>query len=198
MKTQESEFNETQALKVVDEMIAMARNRIDEQGFLFLLWGWIVVVGNLLGYLWYTMERYELIGMSWGALSIVGFAATIIYIVKREKQRQVRTYLDNFMAYLWGAFIISLLIFQVFLVSQKEFELISPAILIIAGLATFTTGGAIKFRPLIAGGVVFWVFSAVTFLVQSDLQFLISAVAMIGGYLIPGYMLRTKFKKQNV
>jgi hypothetical protein len=53
----------------------------------------------------------------------------------------------------------------------------------------------IKFKPLIFGGVAFWVFGVICFLVSGPWQFLVGAVAVFTGYLIPGMMLRNK--KEN-
>jgi hypothetical protein len=63
--------------------------------------------------------------------------------------------------------------------------------LLIAGIATTTTGLVIKFRPLIIGGMSFFVFSiAATFVTNEYLALLVGA-ALICGYLIPGYFLRS-------
>jgi len=198
MKTQENQFNETKALQVVDEMISIARNRIDENGFLFLLWGWIVFLGNILAYFWQRSEMYGNIGATWAILGTLGGIVTAIYIARKEKAKKVKTYVDRFIAFLWGSFIIALLIFQVFLVRGEHFQLINPIILVITGMATFTTGGALKFKPLIYGGILFWIFGMTTFIITTESQFLISAGAMVLGYLVPGYMLMAKFKKENV
>ena len=48
----------------------------------------------------------------------------------------------------------------------------------------------IRFKPLIAGGLVFWAFGIVCFLVSREFQPLVGAAAIIGGYLIPGYLLK--------
>ena len=112
MKAQESQFNEANALQVVDEMISLARNKIDDNGFLFLLWGWIITLGQILGFIWHSMGKELYIGLSFGGLSTIGMIVTIVYLVKSERKKTVTTYLDNFISYLWGGFFISLVIFH--------------------------------------------------------------------------------------
>ncbi|MEO5985139.1 MAG: hypothetical protein ABIP80_06505, partial [Ferruginibacter sp.] len=57
-------------------------------------------------------------------------------------------------------------------------------------------GGALKFRPLIIGAVVNWI-GAIGIFFNSDFKYdmLISATAVFVGYLIPGIMLRYKYRK---
>ena len=63
--------------------------------------------------------------------------------------------------------------------------------LLIAGIATTTTGLLLKFRPMTIGGMLFFVFSiAATFVTNEYLALLVSA-SIICGYLIPGYLLKS-------
>jgi hypothetical protein len=72
---------------------------------------------------------------------------------------------------------------------------LNPVIMLMSTIPTVVSGVLIKFRPLIIGGVCFWVFGILCFLVPDPWQFLVGAVAVIVGYLIPGFMLR--YKKEN-
>jgi hypothetical protein len=72
---------------------------------------------------------------------------------------------------------------------------LNPVILIVSAIPTLVAGVVIKFKPLIFGGVAFWVFGVICFLVSGPWQFLVGAVAVFTGYLIPGMMLRNK--KEN-
>ena len=203
METNEKEFDEKQALQVVDEMISVVRNKIDDNSFLFLLWGWIVIIGNAFSYYWATAEKGDFIGYTWMILGPLGGMITGIYVARQGKKKMVRTYIDTMMAYLWISCFIALVMFLVFMVIGENYSLISPLILTITGIATLTTGGVLKFRPLIIGGLLFFVFSLGTFLISvssmnNEIQFLLSAAAMTTGYLIPGYMLRAKYRSDNV
>ena len=63
--------------------------------------------------------------------------------------------------------------------------------LLIAGLATTTSGLLIKFKPLIIGGIAFFIFSIATTFVSNEYLSLITGAAIICGYLIPGYFLKS-------
>ena len=62
--------------------------------------------------------------------------------------------------------------------------------LLIGGIATTTTGLAIKFKPLIFGGMSFFIFSIASTFVTNEYLALVVCAAIICGYLIPGYFLK--------
>ncbi|MEO5648203.1 MAG: hypothetical protein ABIQ56_07550, partial [Chitinophagaceae bacterium] len=58
-------------------------------------------------------------------------------------------------------------------------------------------GSAIRFKPLIIGAYVNWTAAIGIFLVKDfAIAMLISSVAILVGYLIPGYMLRSEYKRK--
>jgi hypothetical protein len=58
-------------------------------------------------------------------------------------------------------------------------------------------GGALKFRPLMIGAAVNWI-GAIAIFVNKDFKYdmLITATAVFIGYIIPGLILRSKYKKK--
>jgi peptidoglycan biosynthesis protein MviN/MurJ (putative lipid II flippase) len=55
----------------------------------------------------------------------------------------------------------------------------------------------IKFKPLIIGGISCFVITIISTFLEPDYQILMLALALATSYLIPGYLLRYKFKKQG-
>ncbi|WP_315818243.1 hypothetical protein [Paraflavitalea speifideaquila] len=61
----------------------------------------------------------------------------------------------------------------------------------------FIHGSAIRFKPLIVGAWVNWAAALAIFWVKDfKYDMMISALAVLVGYLIPGYMLRAEFRKK--
>ncbi|MEM6524318.1 MAG: hypothetical protein AAF693_11015, partial [Bacteroidota bacterium] len=106
---------------------------------------------------------------------------------RQAKKKTVKTYSDGLVMWVWLAFTFSILII---IFSGRFGALISPLILLIAGMATFMTGIILRFRPLIFGGSSFWIFAAIGFYVTPVHGLLVSALAIVVGYLIPGYLLK--------
>ena len=58
-------------------------------------------------------------------------------------------------------------------------------------------GVIIKFKPLLIGGICCWLLSIMSMFVMYEFQLLLLAPAVIAAWLIPGYLLQQKFKKEN-
>jgi hypothetical protein len=59
------------------------------------------------------------------------------------------------------------------------------------GTATTITGVLIKFKPVIIGGIAFFLFSIASAFVQNENTLLIMGAAIIFCYMIPGYFLKS-------
>jgi hypothetical protein len=58
-------------------------------------------------------------------------------------------------------------------------------------MATFISGTVIRFKPLIAGGILFGAVSVASIFVPPLSQLLLVAISLVLGFLIPGYLLKT-------
>jgi len=103
----------------------------------------------------------------------------------------VRTYLDSMLIYLWWSFTFTLilLLFMTFY-GFISFEVMNPLIVILFSMCTFVSGGIMRFRPLIIGGLMGWILGGAAFFVERDSQLLLTALAIVIAYLIPGYILK--------
>src|SRR6185369_8423855 len=124
----------------------------------------------------------------------------LFYLRKKIGRQRVRTYTDEIIGFVWITFLI-LMILIMFLVGRiddpNKFALIDPAFLILYGMPTFLSGIILKFRPLIIGGIGCWVLSVIATFVSPEYHLLFLPVAMIMGWIIPGYLLRKRFKMQK-
>ncbi len=78
---------------------------------------------------------------------------------------------------------------------KKKTALTLVMIFLFAGNATFLTGVVIKFKPLIWGGVFFWIGTLFQFILPIEYIDYVSPVVIIFGYLVPGYLLKSYNKK---
>jgi general stress protein CsbA len=56
----------------------------------------------------------------------------------------------------------------------------------------------VRFRPLVVGAVIFLAAAVISSYLRGTDQLLVFAVAMVLGYLIPGYIIRTSKNGDNV
>lgn len=187
----EKPLSTQESLQIIGQMIHAVKHEMQDDSFYYLLWGWLVFIASLTQYFLMQMS-FNMPWLAWAALMPLGAVASAIYGRKQEKQRRVKTHLDEFLKYALIAFLISLLIVLFF---QQKLQLnCYPMVMLVYGIWLFISGGGIQFRPLIIGGVINWIFAVAAFFVPFEIQLLLLAGAVLLGYIIPGYMLKAKFK----
>lgn len=186
-----------EGFNIINQAIANLRMNYREYANIFLLWGWILMLASVSNFiilkLLLSKEAYELMGLyslgNWAVFGIIGFIILFFMNRKIDKNKIVYNHLESYIKKLWmvaaGSFLIATLV-------CIKLEIMPPPImLLIAGIATTTSGLFLKFKPLIIGGMSFFVFSIVTTFVLNEYIALIVGVAIICGYLIPGYLLKS-------
>lgn len=119
-----------------------------------------------------------------------------VYGRREGKKKKVKTYVDSYLGYLWGAFGIALVITIV----CGQYYGIKPAyfcLMILYGFATFVSGGLLGFKPLVYGSLVSFACAVIGVFLSDIDQLLIISVALVASYVIPGHLLRLKFKSQQ-
>jgi hypothetical protein len=125
----------------------------------------------------------------------VGFIASLVLAARMEKAKQARSYIDQFMSFLWLGFVITLLVVLFFMQKLGPANTY-PIIFALYGLGTFVSGSVLQFRPLQIGGVTCWMAAMASGFLPHEIQIAVGALLMIVAYIIPGYLLRNRFKQQ--
>ena len=196
METQNKVFTPEESMRLITQSLSNFKKNYREKSKYTLLWGWVVMLASfthfgLLKYLLYT-ENYDQIMLAsilnWCIAALTGYGIQLILVRKSRKKDSTLSHLDRFYIILWRATAIGIVVIS-FLSIRFSINP-PPFIFAITGLATLASGWVIRFRPLILGGISFFVFSIITAYITNEYQLLISALAIILGYLIPGYLLR--------
>jgi hypothetical protein len=183
------ELTNDESLHIIKNMILAAKQDFEDDSFYYLFWGWLVFIASISHFvLLQTSFAHPYI--SWMLMPIGGII-TAIYGSRQAKQKKVKTYMDHFLKFLVIAFVISLMII---LFSMNKLGLSSyPMIMLTYATFLFVSGGAIESKPIMFGGIINWIGCIIAFFVTFEHQLLILALAVLFGYIIPGYML----KRQN-
>lgn len=187
MTTEDPNFSAQQSLDLIQSMIRRAQGNVRANSFYFLLWGWIVTAANLGMYSLMKFTDYEHPYIVW-LLIIPAWIVTMIYGSRQDRQARARTPIDRVNMWLWIAYGIAILPFVLFM-EEIRYN-INPVILIVTAVPTFLSGIIIRFRPLLIGGILFYLFGMLCFMVDPINQYLVGGLAIICGYLIPGYLLK--------
>lgn len=193
-----------ESIQIIQKTIIRSRENMREGSMFYILWGWALILGALTNYVLikYLLSKEIYEGIWWKSLLCWGIyilAATIIQLVQTfrySRERMVKTHLSRYIGILWLSAGIIMAVMVYFAARLDTYP--TPLILAVTALANFVTGNIVRYTPLMAGGVIFLVAAVVAFHVPGTAQLLVFAGAMILGYLVPGYMLRTVKSEDNV
>ena len=197
MENSEKQMTPEESLNLIGEVISNTRNNLRTDSFFFLLWGWFIIIASLLEafILWNAGRMGDwknvglLSGLNWCGLVLIALIIQFFYIKKHYVKRGYKNFFEKVISYLW--IISGFIIFLIVYLSAVRHESPEPYILATVSIPTVITGVMSRFRPLIIGGLLFIIFAAIVVNVQTEwLRSMVSAVALICGYLIPGYLLR--------
>lgn len=182
------ELTKDESLALITDMIGQAKRNLAKGGsFYFLLWGWVIMLANL-GH--YTIEKYDLYEhpyIVW-TLIIPAMIASIVHSTKKQRASGVSSHYDRIYSTIWMSIFVGIMTILVFM-GKLDFNH-NAVILLFSGLGTFLSGSLLRFKPLMIGGVSLWIASIVAFNVSILDQYLVAAVGLAVGYLIPGYLLK--------
>jgi len=187
-------------MKIIEDMLYTAKKEVKDNGAFFLLWGWLVFIAAMgqlaMHWLGYSQKALmvtehfgiELDGITWLILMPLGGILSIIISRKEQKQEKVKTWFDDVMKYLWIAF--GAVLFIILVAMGYLHVNLYPVLIGLYGLGLFITGGTLKFKPLIIGGITCWVLAMVSVFVTDEYATLCLALSVLIGYIIPGYILK--------
>jgi hypothetical protein len=214
MEANEKQLTEKESLELITQMINKAKESCHQTGISTIMWGLVISLCSLVRFAeiqfnsWLPFDIYY--------LTFIAVIPQIYFSIKEHKERKVKTWEDGFIDYLWLAFGIS--IFLLILITNimghnlqpvivqyeslagtpssfRFYEYISPLFLMLYGLPTFVTGAGTKFRPMIIGGIFCWVASVITIFTPGKIDLLITALAAVLAWLIPGIILEMDYRK---
>ncbi|MCU0433933.1 MAG: hypothetical protein MUC87_10805 [Bacteroidia bacterium] len=188
-------ISEQESVKLIRTMLERTQHQVKDNGVFYLLWGWLVFLAATLNYiLWMALGPVQIAFLPWAVFMTLGGVATSIISSKMKRARPaVTTYTQELLNKLVIAYLASLFIILFFGIWKVGWENTYPFVMVIYGIWLFVSGSALRFRWLVAGGIFSWCMAVLSFFVPSPHQLLVLALAVLGGFIIPGHLLRNKF-----
>lgn len=188
--------NPADSLQLIESMINKAKNSFSENGHLYLIWGWMVLfcsIGHFVLLHFHVVQQPEMVWMlTWAALLY-----QLFYLVRKEKKAKVRTYTDEIIGFVWMVFGICGGISSFILAGDDQWQKLYSIVLMLYGIPTFLSGAIMRFTPLKVGGICCWGLSILSVWVKDDSILLLLALAVVLAWIIPGYLLRKKYKRNH-
>ena len=178
-----------EGLALIEDIIARTKAQYRNNSFYFMLWGWLIALASFSFFVLHQYTAFQYYFLPFPVLVAVGIITTLTWFFKRKAAHPTEGYLNYFLSRMWLVIGISFIITVFVAVSQK----LPPFLftLIIAAIGTLVSGLAMKFKPLITGGILFFIAAVIGVFMPDSYKPLLSGIAIIAGYLVPGYLLRS-------
>lgn len=196
MENIEKNLSPQESLRVIRETIDLAKHSFRENGFHFLLWGWLVVIASLVHYYLAEIQHAERPDMAWMIMVVVGIPVAFFYEWRRSKREKSENIVHNWYGLIWLGFGVSMVITIPMTVRNGLSPI--PFILVLIGFATFMSGVLLRFTPLLIGAAVMWAGALWCMFLTPSQHLLVQAGTAVLGYLAPGYLLNAQSRSRHV
>ncbi len=194
----ENKMTEQESLSIITKMINSAKKEQKDNGAGWILWGWLLFTASIFSFLnqiynWFSTFFF------WNLFGIASLLLLLFSIIKYfffKKTTRVKTYTGDLFQKLNLGFFISLMLIIVAI--NKGVPPVSGFALMLSlyGFWILVYGTALNFKPSIVGAYFVWACAlGALFVTSFKYTMLIHAIAILGGYIIPGHLARIEFNK---
>lgn len=220
---EEKQLTQDESLRLITDMITKAKSHFHESGTSAILWGSVVGVAGLLDFA--QSYWHFSIGFDIWYLVLAAIIPQIIISIRENRNKKVVTHTEAVLDAVWLVYGISLfaLIFYLNAVPNTTDKLLSnenialvqtnadgskaflhsfvpshtSLFLLIYAIPTLITGIACKFRPMLWGALLCYVFFIISCFTENAYDLLFNGLAGIFNWLIPGIILRRTFYRRQ-
>lgn len=193
-------LNEAQSLMVIKEMIQVSKTKFKRDGILFVVWGWVLFSISIIGYVernyFLTFSAQDILNVLEVGLPLLAITFSIVYLVKQRKR--VQTYIGISLRFVWVSLFVSMVLvnlIQFNVLHSINFELQHPIFMVLMAFAVTVTGGILRYRLLIIGGIIFALLALTASYLELEAQLLVEAAAWVIAFIVPGHILFANRKK---
>ncbi len=195
---EEKNITEQESLLIIQQMIHTAKREQKNDGKGWIIWGWLIFGASVFTYFNLQFEWvpvfffWNLFGLA--ALLLISY--NIVQFFLKRRGERVKTYTRDLFQKLNIGFFISLMLI-IFSMNlgvdpKKGFALL----LGLYGFWILIYGAVLNFKPSMAGAFVTWACAFASLFAKTfETTMLLHAFAVLCGYIIPGHMANSAFKK---
>ncbi|RYY41798.1 MAG: hypothetical protein EOO08_01325 [Chitinophagaceae bacterium] len=187
----DTSFSPEASLALIHSMIRKTRSNLGANRFYFLFWGWVAFGALTAQFLLKVVFEYPKHYVVWWVI----VPAVVITLLRSRKHSRsgARSYVGESMSALWMGVGISFFVLS-FIIAQLRGGFLNayPFYILFYGLGTFISGRLLRFTPMVIGGILNWIIAMGCVFVPYDYQMLLTALALLCSYIIPGYLLKEK------
>ena len=191
---EERQLSEKESLQLISEMIGKAKRSYVTKGIASMVWGLMIIICSLVN--WSQIKYKWESGFDVWMLLFIAIFPQIYFSIREKQQRKFTGHDDNTVNYVWMAFAIAILIMGLYN-SQFGTRQSNTPFMILYGIPTFIMGGLFRFKPMVIGGLICWLFSILSVYTTPDVDMLLMAGCGFFAWLIPGIILWKRYQTQR-
>lgn len=193
---QEKEFSPEESLQLIRSMITKTKDAVAVDSFYFLFWGWLVFACCAVEYVLMIYFEYPYHSFVWWSMPVGGIISGT-YSARQARIKRSMTYIEEALSYLWIAIGLSFFVLVFVNIVSEAWKTAFTYYILMYAIGTFVSGKLIRFKPLIIGGILNFILAAVSIKFNFADQLLIGALAILISYIIPGHLLRIRYKNKK-
>jgi hypothetical protein len=221
---EEKNISEQESLQLIQEMIGKAKRNFHESGASSILWG--SVIGSC-GLISYFEQQFDFsIGFDIWILTLIAIIPGVWINIRASRRRVVKTHAQSATDVVWNVFGISIVCIVLYanlvpsvsqhLYATENIELLqrntltgeiksyrptslslTSVFLIIYAFPTLATGWIRGFKPMTIGAILCYIFFVISLFTPFKYDMLLSGLAGICNWLIPGLILHNRYRTVN-
>ncbi|PIF00184.1 MAG: hypothetical protein CR994_06880 [Maribacter sp.] len=192
MKT--DKLSPEQSLGLITQVITQARNKFEENGFIYMFWGILIAIASIGQFILLKNEYYNIHWYPY-LLMPIGSIYSYFYFSKR-KSRNKQNQISKIVTYTWIFLSLNMMALGFILASILK-ENLTPIILILLSIGTIISGITMKSRLLFFSGILINLSAFLCFRVEWTYHPLLMGIVSIVAILIPGALLMAQHKKRE-
>lgn len=219
-------LSEQDSLRLITEMIQkVKKSNFHDSGTSAILWGSVIGFAGIMSFL-ERSELFKT-GFDWWFLALFAIVPQVFIAIREGRKKLVRTHEEVAIDTVWMIYGISIFaviaymnivpgVTTNFLKSEgvevlrknmvtgeiTSFQLFVPStisiLMILYAFPTLVTGIVKSFKPMIFGGILCYIFFIISLFTNTTWDSLLSGLAAIFNWLIPGFILRKKYFEGRV
>lgn len=195
-------MNETEAkesLELIRSMIEETKRSTAYSGAIYIVWGVVTLLAVLGTYLLVILKLYSYIGINWIGFMVLGLVYSFYHGATQRRKAQIATFSGEIIGHTWFACGVSLVIlaFVAPLAGLYPSWMVPAVVATVIGIGYFITGEILQWKLFIWLAVLWWLGGTGMMLLKRESILLAFAFLVSVGYLVPGFILRAKYKKQT-
>lgn len=194
---EEKQLTEQESLALINQMISKAKNEVTDNGVGWLLWGGMIFLASFSTYLILALDLDVNTFLGWNVFGLVAIPMMIYGLIRNKKVLRTRTYVDELLYLFDIGFTICIFVIIISINIKVHPGDGFGYFLMVYAFLMLVQGGTLKFRPLFVGAIINWIGAVLMFYVEDfKYDMLITAIAVFLGYIIPGLILRSQYKRR--